>query len=146
MPDQESWGVNITLTDGGIIRAKVESGHLAKYSDNASLLLDSNIIVDFYDKDEKHTSTLTSFRAEVNQSSNDMKASGNVIATSDSGITLFSESLTWLSVSEKLYTKDSIMITTIESDTIYGIGFESDSDLKNWKIIQPSGVTGKEYK
>ena len=88
----------------------------------------------------------TSFRAEVNQNSNDMKASGNVIATSDSGITLFSESLTWLSVSEKLYTKDSIMITTIEGDTIYGIGFESDSDLKNWKIIQPSGVTGKEYK
>ena len=36
---------------------------------------------------------------------------------------------------EKLSTKDSIMITTLEQDTLYGIGFESDSDLENWKII-----------
>ena len=27
-PDQESWGVTIILTDGGIMRAKVKSGHL----------------------------------------------------------------------------------------------------------------------
>ena len=39
-------------------------------------------------------------------------------------------------------TKDSVMITTAEKDTLYGIGFESDSELQNWKILKPSGVTG----
>jgi hypothetical protein len=36
------------------------------------------------------------------------------------------------------------MITTLEEDTLYGVGFESDSDMKNWKILSPSGVTGRE--
>ena len=63
---------------------------------------------------------------------------------SDSGITLFSETLTWNSKEEKLHTKDKIMITTPDADTLYGIGFESDSDLRNWKIINPSGVTGRD--
>ena len=83
-------------------------------------------------------------RAEVDQKSNDMKAIGNVVAMSDSGITLFSETLTWNSKEEKLHTKDKIMITTPDADTLYGIGFESDSDLRNWKIINPSGVTGRD--
>jgi len=73
-----------------------------------------------------------------------MKAIGNVVAMSDSGITLFSETLTWNSKEEKLHTKDKIMITTPDADTLYGIGFESDSDLRNWKIINPSGVTGRD--
>jgi hypothetical protein len=40
-------------------------------------------------------------------------------------------------------TDDPIMLTTEQKDTLYGIGFESDSDLKNWKILKPSGVTNR---
>ena len=144
MPDQESWGVNIILTDQGIIRAKVRSGHLEKYNEKEFIMLDNSVIVDFYDDKEQHTSVLNSNKAEVDQKSNDMKAIGNVVAISDSGITLFSETLIWDSKEERLHTKDKIMITTLESDTLYGVGFESDSDLKNWKIINPSGVTGRD--
>ena len=144
MPDQESWGVNIILTDEGLIRAKVSSGHLEKYNEKEFIMLDSNVTVDFYDDKEQHTSVLNSNKAEVDQKSNDMKAIGSVVAMSDSGITLFSETLTWNSKEEKLHTKDKIMITTPDADTLYGIGFESDSDLRNWKIINPSGVTGRD--
>lgn len=144
LPDQESWGVTIILTNEGLMRAKVKSGHLEKYNEKEYVLLDSNVIVDFFDIKEKHTSILTSKKAEVTQSSNDMKAMGNVIAVSDSGITLYSETLTWNSKDEKLHTKDNIMITTLDEDTLYGVGFESDSDMKNWKILSPSGVTGRE--
>ena len=146
MPDQESWGVNIILTDQGMIRAKVMSGHLEKYNEKEFILLDSSVTVDFFDSEEQHTSVLTSNKAEVNQSSNDMKAIGNVVAVSDSGISLYSNTLIWDSKNEKLRTKDKIMITTLDEDTLYGIGFESDSDLENWKIINPSGVTGRKFK
>jgi len=145
MPDQESWEVNIILTDQGMIRAKIRSGHLEKYNEKEFIMLDSNVTVDFFDSDEKHTSILTSNKAEVDQSSNDMKAIGNVVAVSDSGISLYSNTLVWDSKNEKLRTKDKIMITTLEKDTLYGIGFESDSNLENWKIINPSGVTGREF-
>jgi len=146
MPDQESWEVNIILTDQGMIRAKIRSGHLEKYNEKEFIMLDSSVTVDFFDSDEKHTSILTSNKAEVDQSSNDMKAIGNVVAVSDSGISLYSNTLVWDSKNEKLRTKDKIMITTLEKDTLYGIGFESDSDLENWKIINPSGVTGREFR
>ena len=144
MPDQESWGVTIVLTSEGLIRANVRSGHLEKYNEKEFVLLDSSVMVDFFNEKEQHTSVLTSNTAEVAQASNDMKAMGNVVAVSDSGITLYSETLTWNSKDEKLHTKDNIMITTLEKDTLYGVGFESDSDLKNWKILSPSGVTGRE--
>ena len=45
---------------------------------------------------------------------------------------------------EKLFTKDSIMITTLDKDTLFGIGFESNADLENWRILNPSGITGSE--
>ena len=144
LPDQESWGVTIILTNEGLMRAKVKSGHLGKYNEKKFILLDRNVIVDFFDSKEIHTSVLTSTKAEVDESSNDMKAIGNVVAVSDSGITLYSETLTWNSKDEKLHTKDNIMITTLEKDTLYGVGFESDSDMKNWRILSPSGVTARE--
>ena len=146
MPDQESWDVIIILTDEGTVRAKVRSGHLEKYNEKEFVMLDSSVAVDFFDSREQHTSVLTSEKAEINQASNDMKAMGNVMAVSDSGITLYSESLNWNSREEKLHTKDNIMVTTLETDTLYGVGFESDSDLKNWKILNPSGVTGRQFK
>ena len=146
IPDQESWDVTIILTDKGIMRAKIQSGHLEKYNEKSFVFLDKNVLVDFFDNEEDHTSILTSDYAEINQKSNDMKASGNVIAISDSGITLYSDILIWNAEEEKLYTNERIMITTLEKDTLYGVGFESNSNLENWKILNPSGVSGKEFK
>ena len=140
-PDQESWSVTIILTDSSIERARVRSGHLEKYNLKQHILLDEIVKVDFFDKKQIHVAVLNSQRAEVDQKTNDMKAIGNVVAISDSGITLYTDTLYWDAKNEKMSTEDSVMITTLEKDTLYGIGFESDSDLENWKILKPSGVT-----
>ena len=145
LPDQESWGVTIIMTHEGLMRAKVSSGHLKKYNEKEYIILDKNVVVDFFDLQENHTSTLFSDKSEINEKSNDMLAIGNVIAKSDSGITLFTERLQWIAEDEKLFTKDSIMITTLDKDTLFGKGFESNADLENWRILYPSGVTGSEF-
>ena len=41
---------------------------------------------------------------------------------------------------EKVFTDDSVIFITEESDTLYGIGFESDSDLEEWKIFSIFGI------
>ena len=146
MPDQESWGVTIILTREGLMKAKVSSGHLEKYNEREYIFLDNNVVVDFFDLQEKHTSTLLSDKSEINEKSNDMVAFGNVIAESDSGITLFTEKLEWIAKDEKLITQENIMITTQNKDTLYGKGFESNSNLENWRIINPSGVTGSKFR
>ena len=146
LPDQESWGVTIIMTHEGFMRAKVKSGHLKKYNEKEHIILDDNVVVDFFDLQENYISTLFSDKSEINEKSNDMLAIGNVMAKSDSGITLFTERLQWIAEDEKLFTKDSIMITTPENDTLFGKGFESDAKLEDWKILNPSGVTGSEIR
>ena len=146
LPDQESWGVTIIMTHEGLTRAKVKSGHLQKFNEKEFIILDENVVVDFFDSQENHTSTLFSDKSEINEKSNDMLAIGNVIAKSDSGITLYTERLQWIAEDEKLFTKDSIMITTLEKDTLFGRGFESNADLESWRILNPSGVTGSEIR
>ena len=66
-------------------------------------------MVDFFDQNEKHTSLLTADIAEIDEKSNNMKARGNVIAISDSGITLFSEILMWDAKEEKLLKEKEMM-------------------------------------
>ena len=142
-PDQESWGVTIILTDSSIERARIQSGHLEKYNQKQHILLDEKVKVDFFDKRQVHVAVLNSESAEVDQKTNNMKAIGDVIALSDSGITLYTDTLFWNAKKEQMNTENSVMITTLEKDTLYGVGFESDSDLQNWKILKPSGVTNR---
>jgi len=77
-PDQESWGVEITLTDEGIKRAVVVADHLEKYNERQFIMLENNVVVDFYDNTERHTSRLTAERAEIEEQSNYMRAMGQV--------------------------------------------------------------------
>ena len=142
-PDQESWGVTIILTDSSIERARIQSGHLEKYNQEQHIMLDESVKVDFFDKKQVHVAVLNSVKAEVDQNTNNMKAMGDVIAVSDSGITLYTDTLFWNAKKEQMSTVDSVMITTLDKDTLYGVGFESDSDLQNWTILKPSGVTDR---
>ena len=69
-----------------------------------------------------------------------MIAIGNVVVLSDSGVTLFTDTLSWDNIREKVYSDDEVIFITEEQDTLYGIGFESDVELDNWKILKPTGV------
>jgi LPS export ABC transporter protein LptC len=123
------------------MRALVKSGHLEKFNDRQYILLDKNVNVDFFDELEQHTTNLISQIAEVDERTNFMTAIGDVIVVSDSGVTLYTDTLMWNSEEELIYTDDPIMLTTEKNDTLYGIGFESDVSMDHWKILQPSGVT-----
>ena len=142
-PDQESWGVTISMTDAGMQRAIVQAGHLEKFNDRLYILLDQKVEVDFFDLEEKHTSRLTSQLAEVDEKSDFMRAIQNVVVKSDSGVTLFTDTLSWDHAQGMIYTDGFVMITTEKQDTLYGIGFESDVQMEHWKILRPSGVTNR---
>ena len=142
-PDQESWNVIITMTDEGLKRVTVRADHLEKFNNRLLILLEDNVIADFYDAYENPKTILHSDKAEIDESANYMQAIDNVVVKSDSGITLYTSSLAWDHEAESIYTEDSVMITTEQNDTLYGIGFESDLQLNHWKILKPSGVTGR---
>ena len=143
LPDQESWEVTITLTKTGLKQAVIQAGHLEKYNDRQFTLLDDSVYIDFYDENEAHTSLLSALKAEIDEKSNYMTAMGNVVVVSDSGVTLYTDTLDWNSELELIYTDNPVMITTEQNDTLYGTGFESDAGLDHWKVIKPTGVTDR---
>ena len=140
LPDAESWNATITLTNKGSKRAIIKSGHLQKYQQRQYILLDQKVAADFFNEYEIYTSNLKSEIAEIDESKDFLIAMGNVVVVSDSGVTLFTDTLSWDNVEEKIFTDDRVIFITEQNDTLYGIGFKSDVELNNWEIMQPTGV------
>ena len=144
LPDAESWNATITLTSEGAKRAVIRSGHLEKYQQRQYILLDQTVDAYFYNNKEIYTSNLKSDVAEIDEAKDFLIAMGNVIVISDSGVTLFTDTLSWNNVEEQIFTDDSVIFITDQSDTLYGVGFKSDLELNNWEILKPTGVFGDE--
>jgi len=142
-PDQESWDIVITMTKEGLVRAIVHSGYLKKFQQKNFIFLEDGVTVDFFDHSEIHTTHLTSNSAEINEKNNFMRAIQSVVVKSDSGITLFTDTLSWNHSKQRIFTDDSVQVVTENQDTLYGVGFESDTEMKYWKILKPSGVTDR---
>ena len=140
LPDAESWNATITLTNKGSKRAVIKSGHLQKYQQRQYILLDQKVDADFFNEEEIYTSNLKSEIAEIDESKDFLIAMGNVVVVSDSGVSLFTDTLSWDNVEEKVFTDDRVVFITEQNDTLYGIGFKSDIELNNWEIMQPTGV------
>lgn len=142
-PDHESWDVKITITNAGMKRAYISADHLEQFSDDNITLFDKNVKIDFFNTNEQRISNLSADFAEINERTNFLKAQNNVIVESDSGVTLYTDTLSWDNIGESIFTDDAVMITTASNDTLYGIGFESDVNMEHWKILKPRGVTGR---
>tara|TARA_B110001454_G_C12714164_1_gene431950 strand:+ start:625 stop:1137 length:513 start_codon:yes stop_codon:yes gene_type:complete len=123
---------------------KAVSKHLMK-NGNEDALLTGNVKADFYNDLGEHVSILYSDSAKINQRTNNLRATGNVHVESDSGFMLYANSILWDNQYKIIESKDSVMFTTIEGDTMYGVGFESDMDLTKWKIYKPTGVIKRDF-
>ncbi len=140
-PDQETWNATSSLTRAGKKVGVIKAGIIKKYRKKAVTVLSDSIRVDFYDKEGRHTSVLTSNGGEIFDVKQDMVAYGNVVVVSDSGITLYTDTLYWDNKRQKVISKIPVIFTTL-SDTLYGDSFESDPDLTNYQITNPSGRSG----
>ncbi|MEA3499736.1 MAG: LPS export ABC transporter periplasmic protein LptC [Candidatus Marinimicrobia bacterium] len=143
--DQESWNSTTFISTKGIKKAKIFSGHLLKYESSGNILLGDSVNVDFYNKQGKHVSILISDSGVVNETSQNLRAIGNVVLISDTGYTMYTDELIWYSDSEKVFTEGEIELFSAE-DTLYGTGFTSDVKLKNWTITNPHGKTFRKLK
>ena len=137
--ENEIWNPLIILSreETKIVTAKAEK--LYKNSDEMSLLV-GNVKVDFFGEEGEHNSILYSDSAQINEQSNNLHANGNVFVVSDSGYTLTTNKILWDNRYKMIIAEDSVMFTTTEGDTMYGVGFESDMDLDQWRIFRIFGI------
>jgi LPS export ABC transporter protein LptC len=138
VPSQESWNAKITFTDSGKVSCILHAGHIGVYSERRYTLLDSNIVVDFFDEHEHHTSVLTALHGKVDDGTHDFEAHGNVVVISDSGTTLKTEDLYWDNLSQKINTESYVEITS-PTEKIQGHGLQSDKGLKQYVVFKVTG-------
>ena len=138
IPTQESWNAMITFTDSGRTTAILRAGHISIFSDQQLTLLDSNVVVDFFDENGNHSSILTAKRGRVDDATHNLEARENVIVTSDSGTVLKSEELYWLNAAQKIHTPAFVTITSA-TEEIRGYGLESDQSLTHYTIVKVTG-------
>ncbi|HLF14874.1 MAG TPA: LPS export ABC transporter periplasmic protein LptC [Bacteroidota bacterium] len=138
-PDQESWDATITFTDSGRVTGILRAGYIGKFSRDRFTILDSGIVLDFFNERYEHTSVLTALRGRVDDITNDFEARGNVVVRSDSGTILKTEELYWNNKRERVHTEAFVEIVS-PTEEIRGIGLESDQSLTHYTILR---VTGK---
>ena len=142
VPDQEAWNSTVITSKMGHVTAKVKYGHMSRYSDKQLMKFDESVKVFIYDKNGKLSSTVDSDRGLLNEKTELVEALGHVVAHSDSGVTLYTDHLTYDHKKNKLYTDAFVKITT-KTDTLYGTGFESDENLNHWVILKPRGISSR---
>lgn len=134
LPTQESWNSSVTFSDSGRVRAVLKAGHIRMFEDDQETLLDSNLVVDFFDRSNRHTSVLTARRGRVDDRTRNLEAFENVIFRSDSGTVVETEYIFWDSNLRKVR-GDRFVTITSPSERLQGYGFEADQDLRNYTVF-----------
>lgn len=138
---QEGWDSKLIISKAGHRQAEVLYGHMVKYKDEDIVFFNEGVNVDFFDKQGDHTSHLTADQGEYHEKSEDVYGIGNVVVVSDSGAMLMTEELRWDNKRGKILSDTNVVVVTEKSDTLWGVGFESNADLTRRVIRQARGVS-----
>ncbi len=133
IPAHESWNSKILFTDEGFLKAVLYTDHLKKYDLQKQTFLEG-VKIDFYDKNEKIASSLTSLKGRVDDITRDMYAIDSVVAVNDSGTVLKTSELKWRNKDQKIITDKFVSIKS-NKEVIEGYGLESDQGLNNYVIF-----------
>lgn len=93
-----------------MLQAVIHYGHRIEYQNRRLALLDSGVEIECYDRFGKHISHFSSDRGKYHEDSMDIEGESHVIIVSDTGITMITERLRWDQKTEKIITKDPVIV------------------------------------
>jgi len=140
-PAHTSYGLDILLTDSVWTKARVHAAVGRIWDERQETTLGGGVDVAFFDRQTgRIAATLTADSAVVDDRTKNMTAIGNVVVRSDSTRTqLVTDRLMWIHATQRIRANDPVRITT-PSETIDGVGFESDQLLTDYRIFKVKGV------
>jgi LPS export ABC transporter protein LptC len=134
IPDQEARDFTLTESSEGKKSWTLWSSYAAMYNDRN--LVDARTVrIEFFDREGKKNSTLTADQGLVFQRTNDLEARGKVRVTTESGVTLETDSLRWQNARGKIVS-DAFVRVTRNGDVVTGYGFESDATLEHFHLAR----------
>lgn len=140
-PAHTSYGLDILLTDSSFTKARVRAAEGRLYDDRQQTTLGGGVDVVFFDRRSGTVAArLRSDSAFIDDRTKNMTAIGRVSVRSDSTRTsLTTDRLMWIHATQRIRSEDPVRIIT-PSETIDGIGFESDQLLTDYRIFKVKGV------
>lgn len=131
-PDQEVGDFSLTESLEGTKKWTLWAEWAAIYNEKAQVDA-RNVRIDFFEEDGTKFSELKADSGILNQRTNDMEARGNVLVKTEDGITLETQSLSWLNLPQKIISEDYVKITQ-GKDVLTGFGLVSDPSLNEFEI------------
>jgi LPS export ABC transporter protein LptC len=143
LPQQESWNSTIVVSDSGHITAIILAGYIRVFESDRKTHMNEGVKVRFFNPQGIQTSVLTSDEGNVDEVTNNLEARKNVVVVSSDSSRMTTEQLFWDNQRQRIYTPAYVQITT-EKDKLQGHGFESDQNLKNYRIFRVTGQSQTE--
>ena len=134
IPDQEARDFTLTESMEGRKSWTLWASYAAMFNDK-NLVDAKTVRIDFFDKEGRKNSSLTADQGLVFQRTNDLEARGNVRVTTESGVTLETDSLRWQNARGKI-ASDAFVRVTRNGDVVTGYGFESDANLEHFHLAR----------
>ena len=136
--DQVMYGAGFVLTDRGVMRAELEADTAYFFDDNTRVELDK-VLSTFFNQSGVRDAVLTSRHARYNTRTEDMVAYGDVVVVNEAGRRLTTEELQYSPARNEFFS-DSAFTMTEPGRELSGIGFRSDPDLNNVRVLR--GASG----
>ena len=139
-PIEQIKGAELLHTENGKVKVRLLASSIERFQDIQPALIFSNYLeVYFYNDSSQLQSTLMADYASVDEEKKIMIAKNNVILISSDDKKIETEELIWDENKNKIYTEKKVKITK-GKDIIYGEGFTSTPDFKQYSITKIHGT------
>lgn len=142
--EQMAFGVDFNLTDGGVRKASVRADTLLFYEDNTREEL-RTVTARFFTPEGRQQAVLTSNEGTHSSRLGTMEARGNVLVVAEDGKKLESPHLKYDPTRNEISSDSAFTLTEGERVT-KGVGFVSNPDMTNMRILAGAQMTGTQVK
>jgi LPS export ABC transporter protein LptC len=138
--DQVMFTIATVITDRGLMRAQLRADTALFFDDNQRIEL-RGVTTTFFDATGKRTSVLTSREGTYNTRQQETEARKDVVVVSDDGRRLETQQLKYHAGRDEI-SSDSAFVLTEPGRRLTGIGFISDPDMRNVRVLKNTTAEG----
>jgi len=137
-PLKEAEDITMHYTEKNMMKVLLKAKKINEFQ-NGDSEFPEGIFIEFYDDMGKITSTLRANSAFYNKAENKWRGLGDVeVINIEKKQQLNTEELFWKPDTRKIFT-DKFVTIKLESEILYGTGFDADQDLSNYTMKNPEG-------
>ena len=134
LPVQETKVRKWVEYDGGKMTWEFR-GDVLRYFEKPERVESDGVVVDFYDEEENYSSTLTAVYGEIDRSTSDMLARGDVVLRNRDGVRLETDWVRWSNDEDRI-TTDAFVTIVRGKRRITGYGLRADPGLEETEILR----------